>query len=239
MQVCNNRNPIARLARGFACWLLVLSVVGCGSSVRGTAFLGVDHSSARSLVISFHQACVAKDFGAMLECMEPDYQPQYDRFLISLKACSAAAGEFVKTVRQYVGQEEAEMVRRVYRVPISPFAAVASNGRIDWRRVHFSRSAANIVDVTIGSGSPLRIQKDGDCWFISGESDGYAVIRNPMLKIFYDEGRKGIEALTRKAQRGEVNKKDLMKELSLEKEKGDRLLFGDRAPGRNAFSRDG
>jgi len=165
----------------------------------------VDLSSPESLVESLHQATVAQDYGAILECFDArSFGRQADEMLVIARDYAKKVMDVRGLLEDTVGAEEGKEFMDAFGFPPrSPFATRGADRDIDWSRITVTINGKKAV-ITTPDGTRIDAVRSEGAWRII---DGSSFIPpSSLVRHSVAERERALERIRRAAHAGRINK---------------------------------
>jgi hypothetical protein len=159
----------------------------------------IDHVSNRMLVLSLHEALQRRDYGAMVESVEPDFRSQFRTMLNASREYIESLYDLSKLVRDRIGPVPAQryprLAEEVYEGMLpDPLQGAIDNGQVDWNQVQFLDQGfvtiVRIKDHESAFTSQFAIKEIKGKWYLTPYREG---MPEDKRKVAYDRESKFVQ----------------------------------------------
>ena len=154
---------------------------GC-ATVRGSAPVNIDQSSPQAVAASYQEGLESENYAAMLECVEPCIQAEFDRLLVARRRAIEKVRAVAVVIAEKIGRKEAEFYRSLpgQIAAFTPFWELVGGAKVNWSRVHF-KVEGDMALARTDAGPLAYFRRIGRKWYLGGTKD-----RGSFGKLMYE-----------------------------------------------------
>ena len=151
--------------------IVLLAVIASGcQTVRGPMTVQVHHSSPGTILASYQEALAARDYSAILDCIDPAYRQKYDALLWSRKSYDDKIKDLDGLLKKQFGADQAQVFQKKMVKPFEGVGLYLPDGIMQLDVAHvgmISDSGQLIYPVIDGERSAIAAKKVGRMWYVA------------------------------------------------------------------------